>query len=172
MLDYTSRHTTITNNESSSSHDHCVHMGGRIDWPNSWEINCLVLQISRVRKNMMHITLTSCSTSFIKTLLSNCFSNNSTISYDKSSDLATFLSLTLRPTLQLLPDFLLSINRQLITAHFVLSFDRSSCCRYCCCRRVSFAAISCRSFVSDCVLRFSEDGRSAAKSAFDIFLLE
>ena len=81
-------------------------------------------------------------------------------------------SLTLRSTVHFLPSFLLSINRPLIIAHFVLSFACSSCCRSCCCRRVYFAAISCRSFVSDWVLRFSEDVRSAAKSAFDIFLLE
>ena len=82
-----------------------------------------------------------------------------------------FLSLTLRSAVHFLPDFLISINKPLIIAHFVLSFAFSSCCRSCCCRRVSIAAISCHSFVSDCALRFSQDVRSAAKSAFDIFLL-
>ena len=83
-----------------------------------------------------------------------------------------FFSLTLRSAVQFLPALLISTNRPLITAHFVFYFARSSCCQYCCCRRVSFVAISCRSFVSDCVLCFSEDVRSAAKSAFDIFILE
>ena len=46
-----------------------------------------------------------------------------------------FFSLNLRSVVHFLLAFLLSINRPLITAHFVLSFARSSCCRSCCCRR-------------------------------------